>query len=297
MADFLFLRPLWLMALLPAVIIWAIAWKRSAGLGSLPELVDAHLLKHLLIEEQSKSRFRPIHRIGLFWFLTILALAGPSWRDAPAPFAEEQAGLFILLRTNPSMLATDLSPTRIERARIKIAELLKERAAAATGLIAYSGSAHLVLPLTRDDRLLKTMAASLHPDVMPTEGDDLAGAIQLAEAHFKKSGISGSVLILTDNAILSEEFQPVLPVQILALKPPESPLPTTLQVTAKTLRARITPLTHDNHDIRQVAARAQTDFRSASGEDGNSRRHDSGLALLPLIALCQLLAFRKGWPT
>ncbi|MGC6505232.1 MAG: vWA domain-containing protein, partial [Coraliomargaritaceae bacterium] len=105
------------------------------------------------------------------------------------------------------MLATDLPPTRLERARIKIAELLKERAAAPTGLIAYSGSAHLVLPLTRDDRLLQTMAASLHPDIMPTEGDDLAGAIRLAEAQFKKSGISGSILVLTDNSILSGQFK------------------------------------------------------------------------------------------
>ena len=297
MADFLFLRPLWLLAFLPAAAVWFLAWQRSTGPGKLAQLVEPHLLQHLLIRKQGKRRFRPVHALGLSWILAILALAGPSWREAPAPFADEQAGLFILLRASPTLLARDLPPTRIERARIKIADLLEERSSAATGLIAYSGSAHLVLPLTRDNRLLQTMAASIDPGIMPVEGDDLAGAIQLAEAHFKKSGISGSVLILTDNAILSEEFQPVLPVQILALKPPESPLPTTLQVTAKTLRARITPLTHDNHDIRQVAARAQTDFRSASGEDGNSRRHDSGLALLPLIALCQLLAFRKGWPT
>ena len=297
MADFLFLRPLWLLALLPSTIIWAIAWKRSTGLGTLSELVDPHLLKHLLIRKEKKARFRPIHGIGLSWLLTILALSGPSWRAAPAAFAEEQAGLFILLRTSPSMLATDLPPTRLERARIKIAELLKERAAAPTGLIAYSGSAHLVLPLTRDDRLLQTMAASLHPDIMPTEGDDLAGAIRLAEAQFKKSGTSGSILVLTDNAILSGQFKPVLPVQILALNPPEAPLPTTLQVSAKTLRSRITPLTHDNSDIRKVTARARTDFSSASGKNENSRRHDSGLALLPLIALCQLISLRKGGHT
>lgn len=296
MADFLFLRPLWLLAFLPAAAVWFLAWQRSTGPGKLAQLVEPHLLQHLLIRKQGKRRFRPVHALGLSWILAILALAGPSWREAPAPFADEQAGLFILLRASPTLLARDLPPTRIERARIKIADLLEERSSAATGLIAYSGSAHLVLPLTRDNRLLQTMAASIDPGIMPVEGDDLAGAIRLAEAHFQRSGIAGSVLVLADNATVPDGFKPALPVQILALAPPEAPLPPTLQSAAKALRARLTPLTHDNSDVRQIAARALSDYRSATGEDSDSRRHDSGLALLPLIALCQLIGFRKGWP-
>jgi Ca-activated chloride channel family protein len=295
MADFLFLRPLWLLALLPTTILWIFLWRRTSDLGSLAELVEPHLLKHLLIHTNGKKHFRPIHALGLTWLFAILALSGPSWREAPAPFADEQAGLFILLKVSPTMEASDLAPSRLERARIKIADLLKERTAAATGLIAYNGSAHLILPLTRDDRLLQTMAASLNPAVMPVEGEDLTGAIRLAEDHFKRSGTSGSILMLTDNALAPAEFKASLPIQILALKPPEAPVPPTLQTAAKRLRARIIPLTHDNSDVRQIAARALSDFTSASGEEGNSHRHDSGLALLPFLALAQLIGFRKGW--
>ena len=225
MSEFQFLRPLWLLALVPTVLIWCLAWRKAGTAGALAKVVDPHLLKHLLVDAESLRGFRAIHLLGLVWLLSLLALAGPSWKQEPSPFADEQAGLFVLIRMSPTMLAGDLQPTRLERARHKLSDLLELRQSAATGLIAYHGSAHLVMPLTRDGRILSTMAESLNPEIMPRQGDALSEALSLAQSHFERAQIPGSVLVITDEIIDSRAPATELPIQILALHAPASPLP------------------------------------------------------------------------
>ena len=111
--------------------------------------------------------------------LGIFALAGPTWEREPAAFGEERAPIVVLLKATPSMLAKDIQPTRLERAVLKLRDLLEERPGALTALIAYSGSAHLVMPLTRDARIIELFAAEISPDILPKEGDALAAAVNL----------------------------------------------------------------------------------------------------------------------
>jgi Ca-activated chloride channel family protein len=134
----------------------------------------------------------------VLWVLVIVAVAGPSWRQAPAPFAEETAGLMILLELNPGMDAEDLRPSRLERSRHKIHDLLEGRTGGTVGLIAYSGTAHLVMPFTRDTRIVEQMTQALDPSVMPAQGDALSEALTLAADQFDRRNTAGSVLIVTD---------------------------------------------------------------------------------------------------
>ncbi len=295
MAEFHFLRPLWLLAVLPTLLIWWLAWRRTGTLGALAKVVDRHLLKHLLVDVEAMRGFRPIHMLGIVWLLSLLALAGPSWKQEPSPFADEQAGLFVLLRVSPTMLATDLQPTRLERARHKLTDLLELRESAATGLIAYNGSAHLVMPLTRDGRIVSTMAESLSPDIMPRQGDALSEALQLAGAQFERAQIPGSVLIITDEIIDSREADTELPIQILALHTPGSPIPTGIQTQARRLGASIASFSFDQSEIEQINRRARSQFSYSQALSGSQRWQDSGTALIPIIALLFLAFFRKGW--
>jgi hypothetical protein len=96
------------------------------------------------------------------------------------------------------MEAADVQPTRLARAKHKLRDLLEARKGLSTGLIAYSGSAHLVMPLTRDERIVSAMVEDLTPELMPADGDALAEALQLADSVLERAGVPGSVVVMTD---------------------------------------------------------------------------------------------------
>ena len=181
MGDFHFLRPLWLLAVLPALMVWWGLWRRQDRAAAWRQVVDPHLLEHLLVGEPTRHRLRPIQLLLMTWILCNVALAGPAWRLEPSPFADDEAGLVVLLKVSGTMLASDVQPSRLARAKHKLRDLLELRKGSSTGLIVYSGSAHLVMPLTRDDRIVSTMVEDLTPALMPVDGDALVKALRLAE--------------------------------------------------------------------------------------------------------------------
>jgi Ca-activated chloride channel homolog len=300
MDEFHFLRPLWLLVLVPALLVGWGLWRQQDRTASWSKIIDSHLLPHLVVGESKRGGLRPVQLLLLVWVLAAVALAGPAWRTEPSPFADDQAGLMVLLKVSGSMLASDVQPSRLERAKHKLRDLLELRAGAPTGLIVYSGSAHLVMPLTRDDRIISTMAEGLTPDLMPVDGDALLPALQLARQMLAESGVAGSVLVIADNvspsqaqALSTTEF--ALPVQFLSLQPPNAAIDSMLQSAASRLRATVVKLTVDQVDVEKVARGAQSGFRSLSATGDGARWQDAGYGLLPLLAFVLLLWSRKGW--
>ena len=114
-----------------------------------------------------------------------------------SPFAENTAALAIVVEVSPSIKAEDVQPSCLARATQKIHDLLQQRAGAKTSLIAYSGSAHVVMPATSDDGIIDTFAHALDPKIVPKEGDVAAEAFRLADQTLAEEGI-GSILWITD---------------------------------------------------------------------------------------------------
>jgi Ca-activated chloride channel family protein len=229
-----------------------------------------------------------------------VALAGPTWHRELSPFADDEAGLVVLLKASGTMKATDVQPSRLERAKHKLRDLLKRRKGSSTGLIVYSGSAHLVMPLTRDDRIINAMVEDLTPELMPADGDALVQALELAGKVLEKAGVPGSALVIADTVAPLQvkalsEVEIELPVQFLALQSPSALLDNGLQRAATALNASVVKLTVDQTDVERVARRAQSELKAAAGAYGGERWHDAGYAILPLIALCALMWSRKGW--
>ncbi|MEN8007012.1 MAG: VWA domain-containing protein [Candidatus Krumholzibacteriota bacterium] len=300
MAEFHFLRPLWLWGLVPVVLVWWGLWRVQDQTSAWRRMIDPHLLDHLLVGERKRRRLRPVHLAFILGAVCILALAGPAWEREPSPFADDQAGLVVLLKANSTMNATDVQPSRLERSKHKLQDLLERREGATTGLIVYSGSAHLVMPLTRDSRILTAMANELSPELMPRDGDALGEALQLAERVLERAGAPGSVLVVADavspNQVSAvEEAAPGLPVQFLSVRPPNVPADDGLKQVARMRHAAVVPMTIDQADVDEIAARAQTDFRAAPTAAGDERWRDAGYAVLPLIALVGLAWSRRGW--
>jgi Ca-activated chloride channel family protein len=297
--DFHFLRPWWLIALPPAAfLIWRIARTQDAD-WVWRGIVAEHLLPHLFLKRKTHQRIGPLVLLALVWTLVIAALAGPTWKRQPAPFADDTAVLVIVVKVTPSMKTEDVQPDRLTRSVQKIHDLLALRAGARSALIAYAGTAHLVMPLTRDAGIIDTFAAALDPKIMPDDGDDVADALALAHEVVTKSGQSGSILLITDG-ITPDQQSPLaevrnhwrVPIRVLAplLGGPEIDA---LKKLARTIDARVLQITADDADIHDLARAAK--FVSTAGKGQGDRWQDAGYWVLPLITVLSTLWFRRGW--
>ena len=292
--SFHFLRPAILWLLVPAVIVWWLWRKHADPLRGWRSQVEPELLDAL--SGQSNSKPRAFLPLLMAWLIAVIAIAGPSWKPEPSPFAEDSTPLIILLKVDTSMDTPDPEPSRLERAHLKIADLAQARKGQALGLIAYAGSAHLVLPPTRDTVAIATMAAEISPEIMPVAGDRLDLAITRANELLKESG--GTLLIITDTAssatpeiakAYSEANSP--DIQILSIAPVSTEA-RQLDDLAKSLGAILIPMSDDDSDIARIikgAARAPV----ARTGDGSTRWQDGGYILVPFLAILALLPFRR----
>jgi len=310
---FHFLRPAWLLLLVPAgLITWSI-WRRQDPMRGWRAVIAPELLQHLAISpRQRKSRLRPIYLLGACWLLGILAMAGPSWEKEPSPFTEDQSALFVVLKVTPDMLAEDIQPSRLIRAQQKIADLLKLLPGSSTGLIAYAGSAHLVMPLTTDPDIIGYFAAELAPDVMPVPGDEPLQAVGLARQRLQASGLPGSIVLITDSVdpTFTEGLKksaatgsPELFILGMAagpgvVPPPGSPPAPALDEESLKQAARagggsLFLVSPDDSDIRSLSKSIERSFATAPPQEGE-RWNDAGYYLLVLFSLLALGFFRPG---
>lgn len=298
MSDFHFLRPWWLLALVPIAILGWVLLRKSNARRPWQGVIAPHLLKHLLVGENKRKRTAPIIWLLAAWLVGTLALAGPAWQREPAPFADDTTALVIVLKVTPSMQTPDIQPTRLARSVEKIHDLLALRPGAKTALIAYSGSAHIVMPLTTDGSIVESFAGELDPTVLPTEGDVAAAALTSAGKIVTKSGQRGWVLWIADSATsdqipLFQEYrqQEIVPVSMLAMAS-EGPERDTLGEAATALGASLVAVTPDTSDVQRLAGNAH--FSPAV--DGTGERwQDAGYYLVPVLALLGLVWFRRGW--
>lgn len=199
LSAFHFLRPWWLLAVPLAALLW---WARRGERGAPGRdlRIAPALLPYLVLRTPGSRGPRPIDALALFLALGGVAAAGPAWqRDEPA-YLDNVAPLIVALDLSASMDGADVPPTRLEAARRVLRDLAARRAAARTGLIAYAGSSHLVLPPTDDAALLDLFAQALATGLIERPGRDADGAIALAAQALAAERAGGTLLILTDGA-------------------------------------------------------------------------------------------------
>ncbi|MCA1765681.1 MAG: tetratricopeptide repeat protein [Desulfobulbaceae bacterium] len=204
-ADFHFLRPQWLLALIPALMLYWWLRRRQANGSGWSRAIDRSLLPYLLDGKTGKQHGLALAFLLVGWLLATLALAGPAWEKLPQPVRKKTDALVIIQDLSLSMFATDLSPDRLTRARHKLLDLLAERREGATALIVYSGDAHVVAPLTDDTRTISGMVPDLSPAIMPVYGSNLPEAVSLALQLLKDGAAGrGRLLLITDEVESSD---------------------------------------------------------------------------------------------
>jgi Ca-activated chloride channel homolog len=299
--TFHLLRPFWLLAAFPAAWLWWAFRHRQDRVLPWRQVIAPELLAHLIAPGEAGAWWHPIDWLLGAWLLGILAVAGPSWDRAPSPFAEDAPPVMIVLKVTPSMAGHDLPPSRLARAQEKISDLLRLQPGQAAGLIAYAGSAQLVLPPTHDSAIVVSMAQALSPDEMPKAGDDLAGAISLARRVLAGGGNGGSILVMADDvaprplSALRALPGPAVPVTLLAMVPRDRPIGAALRQAASILQARLVAVTTDPADVAAIGRRLAVAGRVVTNPDEPQQWRDRGWYLTPLLALLVLLWFRRGW--
>ncbi|BCX49629.1 transporter [Haloferula helveola] len=292
--TFHFLRPAALLLAPVAVLIWWVWQRRSDPLAGWRNQLEPELLEALVDHGSSKRSHR--WPVLVAWLLAVVALSGPSWKPEPSPFTEDATPLIILLKADVSMDTADPLPTRMERAHLKIRDLAAARESQPLGLIAYAGSAHLVLPPTKDTEAVAMTAAEITPEIMPVQGDRLDLAIDRAMPLMNATG--GTLLVITDASTaatdrLSESYgsagKPY--VQILAITGAGVSTDGLGQV-ADSLNSDVIAMAADDSDIDRIVARAARTPVAVTA-DGGTRWQDGGYLLVPLLCVLALSPFRK----
>ncbi|HMD19187.1 MAG TPA: VWA domain-containing protein [Alloacidobacterium sp.] len=323
-ASLHFLRPQWLWLLLAVPIIYLSFHIRDDVRARWKRYIDTELLDHLIVARKRRWRFRPIHMVCLLILLGAIALAGPTWKREQPPFTEDKAPLVIALDLSQTMDAIDLEPTRLERTKLKLRDLLKVRNGGRTALFVYAGTAHMVLPFTTDNSLVDLYLSSLSTSLMPSEGKDTAKALRAIDDFLKDESVPGTILFVTDG--IEPHALPAFQ-QFLAKEDNQNDILVIgvgtsnggpvrvdngfltdhfgrrvyakLDVNALRSLSRIdipaTTLTLNDDDIDWIQRHVQHHLQAVQQRNSKTRWIDEGYWLTLPIAAVAVLWFRKGW--
>ena len=202
LGSFHFIRPWWWLALIPAILIAVLWYKKSQASNNVwKEHCDPHLLEHILVSTPSARSSWLIALLCLAWFLMVFALSGPSWSRYAAPVYQKNIARVIVLDVSQSMNATDVTPSRMQRAKYKVLDLLHAIKEGQTGMVVFSSSAFVVSPLTADSNTIASMVPVLDSNIVPVQGSDIAAGLAKAGKLFKQSGSTrGEIILITDSS-------------------------------------------------------------------------------------------------
>ena len=198
-ADFHFLRPEFLWLLIPAALLLWKGMNTGGGKDGWEQSCDPELLQAMQVQTAQKGSLLQ----WLYWpaaLIAILAISGPAVRKVAVPVVQNQSALVLALDVSRSMLADDIKPSRLQRAKFKIEDLLADRKDGQTGLVVYSGDAFVVTPLTDDVATINAMLEAIEPSIMPVKGTNTVTALEKSADLLKQSGIrQGEILLITDS--------------------------------------------------------------------------------------------------
>ena len=295
---FHFLRPWWLTLFPVALILWWRVRFRAMARRGPPAGLAPHLAAALTVGGGRVGRITAIDGVAAAVALISLAASGPTWSRVANPLVAQTAPLAVVLEVSETMLANDIAPSRIERAKHKILDLIAARAGARTALIAYAGSAHRVVPLTEDQAVIKPFLEGLSPKVMPAKGQNATAALELARATLAAEETPGAVLFVLDDLDRADlpafqrhaaEAGP----RIVFLSLGGSKV--TLNELASIPGAAVVPVTPDGTDVAEIDRRVASAYRNALARDERQRWDDKGWILAWLVVPLVLFWFRRGW--
>ncbi|MGB1311403.1 MAG: VWA domain-containing protein [Leucothrix sp.] len=328
LADFHFLYPVWFLLVPLVVLMWWWLARQNTQNQAWQNFIDERLKPFVISGQDAGGSHWLRHGLLLVSLLAILALAGPSWQKRQLPAFQAQQGLVVVLDLSLSMLAADVSPNRINRARFKLLDLLKIRQEGQTGLVVFAGDAFAVSPLTDDVENIIEQAKNLSPSIMPVQGSLIYRGIDEAALLLQQAGYAtGDIFVIADGAgdltrtLQSAEASSAAgyKISVAAIGTKNgAPIPISQNTYLKDSRGQPVVATLDVGPLAQIAQKGGGLFQQFSLSDDDIERfqaffakdkssvlddkkttvehwHNEGIWLLWLLLLPLLLLFRKGY--
>ncbi|MEE3326336.1 MAG: tetratricopeptide repeat protein [Myxococcota bacterium] len=302
--TFHFLRPEWLWGLIGLPLLFFLSQRRDRSAGGWRAVCDPELLSHLLHRDSATGRNWALPALVVGWLGAVLALAGPTWERLPEVAYHEPTQTVAVLQLTPSMHTSDIAPSRLERARYELQDLL-EQSEGTVGLVIFAEEAYGVTPLTDDPKVIGEIVPTLDTNLMPGRGTRPDRGIAEAHQLLKNAGArSGRIILFIDamgdapqrTLIEAEKASDAgFPVSVLAL----GSEPEALRLLAEEGQGRFSPVLADDRDITALLSTGQAgpdafqDLRE-SGLEADTWK-DAGVYLIWIPLLLAPLAFRKGW--
>ena len=322
-AAFHFLRPWWLLGLLVLLLIWWVVRRLDSQAVKRYTYVAPHLQDALEVNRDVRRGIRPVDTTICLLAFLVVSIAGPTWEKEPSPWFAETAPLVIAIEVSDSMRSNDLQPTRLDRARFKVLDLIDRRTGSRTALIAYAGSAHVVMPPTKDLEVIKSFLESLDPGIMPVSGVNATTVLPLARELFGSESSIGTLLFVNDGfdaadvkplaEFAAEPGAPGLAALVVgteaggvALMPDGSPVmgpaggrldtrvdSIMLRRVASDSGMSVVPIETGGGDLGELLRYMESNL--AQADDPESIWRDEAWWLLWPAMLLILLGFRRGW--
>lgn len=185
----------WLLLVIPAIVLLylgVLVWQRSAQ----RKFAQQRLLKKL---SPDRSVFKPILKIltlCLAIFFIVIALVNPKIGTKLETVKREGVDVVFAVDVSKSMLAEDIAPNRIEKAKQLVTQIINGLGSDRIGIIAYAGSAYPQLPITTDYSSAKLFLSQMNTDMLSSQGTAIAEAIELAKTYYNDEEQTNRVLFI-----------------------------------------------------------------------------------------------------
>lgn len=197
---FHFARPyiLYLLGLVPVfVVLFIVSHRRKSKL--LQQFGESRLVNDLIPEVSHGRAIRKFIIVMLALVFFVFALAGPQYGIKLQEAKRKGSEIIIALDVSNSMLAEDILPCRLDRAKQAVARLVDKLRSDRIGLIVFAGEAYTQLPITSDYVSAKMFLSNINPDLVPTQGTAIGAAIELATKSFSDSqDCDKSIIVISD---------------------------------------------------------------------------------------------------
>ena len=198
MIHFQYIEYLIALAALPIIVLFyflVVKWKRNAA----KKIGDPELVKEITAQYSSGKFFAKFILFSVAFALCAFAVAGLIKPDGTQKISRKGSDIMIALDVSKSMLAQDIKPNRLERAKQMISKIIDNSPDDKIGLVIFAGRAYLQMPLTLDHAAAKMYLNSASPDDVPTQGTVISQALKMSYAAFNpKEKTYKSVLLISD---------------------------------------------------------------------------------------------------
>lgn len=188
--NFHFIRPLWLIALLLVVPLLVFVRRYVSTGGAWNKVCDANLLEHLIVQSAGNVSVWIGRALLAAFILAVLALAGPTCKRLEQVSYKGGTNTVFVLDAGLAMAPQDVSPSRLERAKFAIYDILDKAEGDQTALVLFDDEAYTVSPLSEDSEVIRNILPTVNIGVMPGNGADDVG-----------KGIAEAVKLLDDAAM------------------------------------------------------------------------------------------------